>query len=116
MVARERFELSSEAPEAPMLGHYTTGLPPSKRLPRFFAYNLNVALCAVPLSFGFFNAVAFLADHVPFAAAPERIHNRLLILPIPSGTEHPAWVLVGVVAIAVPAEPFSGFRLFHSLA
>ena len=26
MVARERFELSSEAPEAPMLGHYTTGL------------------------------------------------------------------------------------------
>lgn len=25
-VARERFELSSEAPEAPMLDHYTTGL------------------------------------------------------------------------------------------
>ena len=26
MVARERFELSSRAPEAPMLDHYTTGL------------------------------------------------------------------------------------------
>jgi hypothetical protein len=25
-VARERFELSSRAPEAPMLDHYTTGL------------------------------------------------------------------------------------------
>jgi hypothetical protein len=26
MVARKRFELLSRAPEAPMLGHYTTGL------------------------------------------------------------------------------------------
>ena len=26
VVARERFELSSEAPEAPMLDHYTNGL------------------------------------------------------------------------------------------
>jgi hypothetical protein len=26
VVARERFELSSRAPEAPMLDHYTTGL------------------------------------------------------------------------------------------
>jgi hypothetical protein len=26
LVARERFELSSRAPEAPMLGRYTTGL------------------------------------------------------------------------------------------
>ena len=26
MVARERFELSSMAPKATMLGHYTTGL------------------------------------------------------------------------------------------
>jgi hypothetical protein len=26
MVARERFELSSRAPEAPMLDRYTTGL------------------------------------------------------------------------------------------
>jgi hypothetical protein len=28
MVARERFELSSRAPEAPMLDRYTTGLQP----------------------------------------------------------------------------------------
>src|SRR3990170_915160 len=115
MVARERFELSSEAPEAPMLGHYTTGLPPSKRLPRFFTYNLNVALRVVPISLGFFDAVAFLANHVPVATAPERIHNRVLILPVPRGTEHLVWVLVGVVAVAVPTEPFLRLRFFHSL-
>ena len=31
LVARERFELSSEAPEAPMLDHYTTGLQPTPK-------------------------------------------------------------------------------------
>ena len=31
VVARERFGLSSEAPEAPMLDHYTTGLQPTPK-------------------------------------------------------------------------------------
>ena len=35
-VARERFELSSRAPEAPMLDHYTTGLQTNKNMVHYY--------------------------------------------------------------------------------
>ena len=42
VVARERFELSSRAPEAPMLDHYTTGLQSIIKI-MFLINNFNVA-------------------------------------------------------------------------
>ena len=40
MVARERFELSSRAPEAPMLDRYTTGLQHTSSKHRFYVITL----------------------------------------------------------------------------
>ena len=73
MVARERFELSSEAPEASMLDHYTTGLCSIKIL--------KVRRCVITLAFSayanlflvflcFLDAVTFLSAWGPFFAAP----------------------------------------------
>ena len=44
MVARKRFELLSEAPEAPMLNHYTTGLLVRQKLSLFDVISVNVEL------------------------------------------------------------------------
>ena len=74
MVARERFELSSRAPEALMLDRYTTGL-------RYFGSGFliitlvlgfkNRGKLFVGFVFqGFFYAVAFLAAWVPVFATP----------------------------------------------
>ena len=76
----------------------------SKRLPRFFTYNFNVGSFIPLLSQSLLNAVAFLADHVPIAATPQRIHNRVLALPVSCGAEDFVWVLVGVVTVTVPTE------------
>jgi hypothetical protein len=42
VVARKRFELLSRAPEAPMLGHYTTGLQAASTELKHLHYNLSV--------------------------------------------------------------------------
>jgi hypothetical protein len=48
MVARERFELSSRAPEAPMLDHYTTGL---QSTPKHGSLLLTLTLRRFTMSF-----------------------------------------------------------------
>jgi hypothetical protein len=42
LVARERFELSSRAPEAPMLDHYTTGLQSTPSKHGFYVITLTL--------------------------------------------------------------------------
>ena len=42
IVARERFELSSRAPEAPMLDHYTTGLQCMFETEKFLVITLTL--------------------------------------------------------------------------
>jgi hypothetical protein len=69
LVARERFELSSRAPEAPMLDRYTTGLQPTPTKHGF--YIITLVLRHAPLFLeGFSDAVAFLADWGPLITAP----------------------------------------------
>jgi hypothetical protein len=69
IVARERFELSSRAPEAPMLDRYTTGLQPMSSKHGF--YIITLALRYAPLFLeGFSDAVAFLAEWIPLLTAP----------------------------------------------
>jgi hypothetical protein len=41
-VARERFELSSRAPEAPMLDRYTTGLHPTPSKHGYYIITLTL--------------------------------------------------------------------------
>ena len=69
LVARERFELSSEAPEAPMLDHYTTGLPLYHKT-CFHVITLTLLQSAFFFFERFPNTVAFLADRIPVAATP----------------------------------------------
>ena len=81
LVARERFELSSEAPEAPMLDHYTTGLRVG-RLPRFLVITLTLLRFTLTLVEGFSDAIAFLADSVIVFTEPQRAHYRVFVLGI----------------------------------
>ena len=84
MVARERFELSSAAPEAAMFDHCTTGLRPTESSIEC-SNNLNAKLYEraserlTLLFHGFFDAVAFLTAWVPVFAAPERVHEWVLV-------------------------------------
>ena len=105
MVARERFELSSRAPEAPMLDHYTTGLQAfNKTSFQLLTLTFRCALRLSALSFSY--TVAFLANPVLALAAPKRIHDWVFVVPVPCGTENFGGVIVAVVAVAVAAELF----------
>ncbi len=44
-----------------------------------------------------------MADSVVVAAAPKRVNNGVLVVPVAGGTENFVGVLVGVVAVAVTA-------------
>ena len=79
MVARERFELSSRAPEAPMLDRYTTGLQlmPSKH--GFYVITLALHLAVLFLN-SISHAVAFLDNWVPVVTTPQCIHYWVFVL------------------------------------
>jgi hypothetical protein len=68
-VARERFELSSRAPEAPMLDHYTTGLQSTPSKTHFLCNNFSVALFTVLFFEGVSDAVAALVNWSPVLTA-----------------------------------------------
>jgi len=58
------------------------------------------------------NTVTFLANSVIAVTAPKRIHNRIKRMPVTRRTENLNGVLIGVVAITVPAT----FKLRHLAA
>jgi hypothetical protein len=78
LVARERFELSSKAPEALMLDHYTNGLQVADK-----HRSLLLTLTLLFFLFQRFpNAVAFLANTVIAVAVPKRVHDGVFVLSI----------------------------------
>ena len=79
-VARERFELSSRAPEAPMLDRYTTGLCVQHKHVSLLLTLMLLRVAVVFLFYRFPNAVAFLANSVPTAAVPQSVNYRVLVL------------------------------------
>ena len=79
-VARERIELSSRAPEAPMLGRYTTGLRAQhKRGSQYLTLMLR-RVAIILVFYCFPNTVAFLTNPVVALTVPKRVYNGVLVL------------------------------------
>ena len=106
-----------------MLGRYTTGLLIFTNLePCFLVITLALPkkgqreLFLVRFLQGFSDAVAFLANGVPFVAAPERLNYRILVLGKTHRTEDLVRIFIGAVITAVSAELFHCSFSFHSLS
>ena len=82
VVARKRFELLSEAPEAPMLDHYTTGLRTHRKIAHYLLTLMLRFDAAVLLLQRFPHAVAFLTYPVVAGATPKRVNYGVLVVPM----------------------------------
>jgi hypothetical protein len=120
LVARERFELSSAAPEAAMFDHCTTGLLNWKLKPqtwdKYFSARQKHGDVLLFLFFQrLLDAVAFLSAWIPVFAAPQRRDYSVLTLQKSSCAKHLVGEIVGVVAGAVSAVLVFARFLLHGL-